>query len=327
VQPIKITEDSLADLAAQLPELRFLSEIDCEWSTTSLAQSYLDYYGINFSREFDGISHGFGYIDAANFRIATHYWLPKKAKATLLVLHGYYDHVGLYANVFRFALSHNLAVITFDLPGHGLSSGERASIESFDQYADVLAVILKKSKPLLPHPFHVMTQSTGGAVLLNYLWRYEQKHGLAERFEKIVLCAPLLLPRDWKLGRYAYAIARHFIHRLKRGPTTSSHDQAFIRFITHEDCLQAKFLSLKWVGAMKAWDQQFNRFTPLEKEVLVIQGTADMTVDWRYNLSQIQKKLPRTKVCMIADAGHQLVNESEIFRTQVFAAAIQHLSL
>jgi alpha-beta hydrolase superfamily lysophospholipase len=322
-----ITEQTLSELALQLPPLAFNSELDCSWSKNSAAQLYLNFYGINFTQEFEEVAHGFGHVDAANFRIATHYWLPKKAKATLVVMHGYYDHVGLYAKVFRFALAHNLAVLSFDLPGHGLSSGERATIDSFDRYADILSIVLKKSKTLLPKPFYAMGQSTGGAAILNYIFRHELGYDLADHFEKVILCAPLILARDWKLGRYVYAIARYFISQLKRGRTTSSHDPQFIHFISHDDPLQAKFLSLKWVGAMKAWDQQFGQFSPAEKEIVIIQGTGDMTVDWRYNLALIEKKLPRTKVCFIEDAGHQLVNESEIYRAQVFASIEQYLSL
>jgi alpha-beta hydrolase superfamily lysophospholipase len=324
---MKMTEQILTDLAAQLPPLQFNPELDCGWSNSSAAQSYLNFYGINFAQELSEIVHGFGKVDAAGFQIATHYWLPKNAKATLVIMHGYYDHVGLYAKIFRFALTHNFAVLTFDLPGHGLSGGERATIDSFDQYADVLSITLKKSKTLLPHPLYALGQSTGGAAILNYIFRHELKGPVTEHFAKVVLCAPLVLARDWKLGRYLYAIARYFVSQLKRGPTTSSHDHVFIRFITADDPLQAKFLSLKWVGAMKAWDQQFSQFSPAEKEIFIIQGTGDMTVDWRYNLAVIQKKLPRTKVCFIADAGHQLVNESEIYRTQVFASIEQCLSV
>jgi alpha-beta hydrolase superfamily lysophospholipase len=324
---MKITGLDLSDLAQQLPLLAFNPELDCGWPKNSAAQSYLNFYGINFAQEHHQVTHGFGRVDVAGFQIAAHYWIPKNAVATLVVVHGYYDHVGLYGNVFRFALAHNMAVLTFDLPGHGLSSGERATIKSFDQYADVLAEVLQKSRALLPQPLHAMAQSTGGAALLNYVWRHQSKYNVVDHFQKMVLCAPLILARDWKLGRYIYAIARFFITKLKRGPTTSSHDQAFLHFITHEDPLQAKFLSLQWVGAMKAWDQQFSTYPPLQKDVLIIQGTGDMTVDWRYNLSQIQKKLPQVTVYMISGASHQLVNENEIFRTQVFGAVKQYLSL
>lgn len=313
-------------LAQQLPLLKFVLEEDCAWPQTEAVQTYLNFYEINFARNLRGVSHGFGCIDAAGFRIATHYWLPTQAKGTLVVIHGYYDHVGLFKHAIGFALKHNLAVLAFDLPGHGLSSGEPAAIDSFNQYADVLAILLQKSQELMPKPMHVLAQSTGCAVVLNYLWRYATEQNSLTYIDKIVLCAPLVLPRGWRIGRFIYAIARHFIRQLKRGGTNSSHDPHFNQFVMHEDPLQAKYLSLKWIGAMKAWDQQFCAFAPLQKELLIIQGSGDMTIDWHYNLPTIQRKLPKASVIMIANAGHQLVNENEEYRSQVFKSVADYLS-
>ncbi|HWV15476.1 MAG TPA: alpha/beta hydrolase [Cellvibrio sp.] len=324
---MNLTEQQLQAFAAQLPPLHFSRERDCNWAQVELAQAYLDLYGINFARTLVGVSHGFGCIQAAGFRIATHYWLPENARGTLLVMHGYYDHVGNFNHIIRFALEHQLAVLAFDLPGHGLSSGDRAAIDSFNQYGDVLAEVLKQSHPLMPQPLYALGQSTGAAVILNYYWRTQDGSRRDDCFEKIVLCAPLILPRGWRAGRFLFAVVRHFLTQLRRGKARSSHDKNFNEFIMQRDCLQTKYLSLQWVGAMKAWDKQFRAYSQLRKEVLIIQGTGDITVDWHYNLPTIQRKLPNAKVTMIQDAGHQLVNESEQYRNQVFAAIASYLAI
>ena len=162
----------LHELALQLPELEFALAKDCDWPQSDAAQAYLNLYHINFAQDFTGVSHGFGCVNAAGFRIATHYWLPENAQGTLVVVHGYYDHVGIFNHAIRFALERNLAVLAFDLPGHGLSSGEPVAIDSFNQYADVLAAVLQQSEALMPQPLYALAQSTGCAVILNYLWRY-----------------------------------------------------------------------------------------------------------------------------------------------------------
>lgn len=315
-----LTQQQLLELAQQLPPLTFVAEEDCNRPGSALAAAYLNFYQINFAEEFPGIQHGFGNVTASGFRIATHYWLPHNAKGTLVINHGLYDHSGIYRHSIRFALQHQLAVLIFDLPGHGLSSGEPTDINSFDQYADVLATILEKSQLLLPQPLYALSQSTGSATMLNYLWRYAFRDARHPSFKKIAVCAPLVLGRGWRLGKFLYLILRPCLTHLKRGISNNSHDHQFIQFITSQDPLQAKALSLKWVGAMKAWRHQFRKFSAQQKEVLIVQGTGDMTVDWRYNLPLIESKLPNAKVVMIADARHQLVNESENYRTQVFAA-------
>ncbi len=306
-------------LQAQLPDIAFEPTQDAAWLGSTGAQAYLDYYGINFARTRPGVVHGFGAQDAAGFRIATHYWLPENPRGTLVVVHGYYDHVGLFGNAIAFGLAQGMAVLAFDLPGHGLSSGERVVIDAFDQYADVLEVLLGAAQSLLPAPYYALGQSTGGSVLLNYLWRYDAARP-APHLKRIALCAPLVLPRGWRRsGRFLYWMMRYFIRRMPRGRSRSSHNPVFTRFVDELDCLQSPTLSVRWVGAMKAWDQQFRAFCPLDKPVLILQGTDDQTVAWRYNLKQLARNLPHAKLYFIEGAGHQLVNESDEYRQQVFA--------
>jgi len=317
------TLQDLHRLAQQLPELEFSLAKDCAWSQSGLAQAYLNAYEINFAKEFMQVSHALGCIKVAGFRIATHYWLPENPKGTVVVVHGYYDHVGVFDHPIRVALEHDFAVLAFDLPGHGLSSGEPAVIDSFNEYGDVLAEILQQSAAIMPQPLYALGQSTGCAVLLNYLWRYAGERNAQERFAKIALCSPLVLPRGWRgvhMGRYVYAVLRHFVRHIGRSFGKSSHDPVFNEFIHYQDPLQAKHLPLRWIGAMKQWHEMVLSFAPLQKPVLIVQGTGDMTVDWKYNLPLLEQKLPNAKVVFVAEAGHQLVNESDAYRNQVFSA-------
>jgi alpha-beta hydrolase superfamily lysophospholipase len=311
-------------LRAHLPDLAFVPERDVGFVARAAVQIYLDFYAINFAKTQAYVTHGFGALDTGDFRIATHYWLPQNPKGTLVVMHGYYDHVGIFGNAIEFGLQQGLAVLAFDLPGHGLSSGEQVAIDSFDQYTDVLDVVLTAARKLLPTPYFAIGQSTGGSVLLNYLWRYDIARS-APLLGRIALCAPLILPCGWRYsGRFLYALVHSFIKSLPRGPSRSSHDADFNRFVDEQDCLQSRTLSVRWVGAMKAWDQQFRGFPPLENPLLIVQGTEDLTVAWRYNLQQIQRALPNSKVELIPGAGHQLVNETDELRAQVFTAINRH---
>lgn len=304
----------LIRLAEDMPPLEFVVDKDSVWPLSVDPQAYLNYYHINFAREFPGVQHGFGRVDIDAFRVATHYWLPANPKGTVVIVHGYYDHVGVYTHPVRLALQENYAVLAFDSPGHGLSSGMVAAIDSFDQYADVLSRLLSLTKDLLPGPKFALGQSMGGAVLLNYSWRYP-----VNDFVKLALCAPLILPRGWRSGRMIHQLLKSFVTKVPRRFTASSHDQDFVEFIAKRDPLQAQHLSVPWISAMKIWANGFRRFTASNKEFLIIQGTADRTVDWRYNLQQLQEKLPKAKVKLIEGAGHHLVNESPEYRDQVFA--------
>jgi len=320
----------LNELARQLPVLEFSPLMDCDWPRTHFVQAYLNNYGINFTGEFKQVSHGFGCVNAAGFRIATHYWLPEKAQGSLVIVHGYYDHVGLFAKLIRFALENNLAVLAFDLPGHGLSSGEPAVINSFNEYGDVLAELLQQSSAIMPQPGYALGQSTGCAILLNYLWRYAVTQNPFLPFKKIVLCSPLVLAQGWRgaaLGQYVYAVLRHFVRRIPRAFSHNSHDPDFLQFLREQDPLQARYLSLAWVGAMKQWYEFVQAAVPLKNDILIVQGTGDQTVDWRYNLPLLESKLTNARIEFISEAGHQLVNESDFYREQVFSAIKHYFSI
>lgn len=317
MSPVSFIPAHAEALKALLPPLAFGGREGVDVNNP-LLRSYCASYGLDFSTTDEALTHVMGKVRAAGFDIATQYWIPANPCGTLVVIHGYYDHVGIYNKAIAFALEQGLAVLAFDLPGHGLSGGERVAIDSFDQYGDVLHTVLQRAKPNLPAPFFAMGQSTGGAVLLNYLWRFEADYE-SPMLERIALCAPLIIPRDWRQrGRFAYAMLHRFVNYLPRGRSFSSHDPEFIRFIDEQDCLQSTRLSVRWVGAMKAWNEQFCQFPILGKRLLVIQGDQDGTVDWRYNLQQIQLKLPAARIVMVAGAGHQLVNEQVHLREQVF---------
>src|SRR5690625_8003366 len=98
------------------------------------------------------------------FELATHYWLPENPRGTLVVIHGYYDHVGLYGHALRFGLDQSYAVLAFDILGHGLSSGAHASIDSFDQYANALHEVLTSIESMLPSSCHSIGHSTGSVT-------------------------------------------------------------------------------------------------------------------------------------------------------------------
>lgn len=312
-------------LVKKLPSLRF-DQNDSNWLSDPDVQSYLDFYHLEFTSEFADLTHGFGTIDSQGFQISTHYWIPQKPKGTLLIMHGYYDHTGLFGNAIRLGLEQDFAVLMFDLPGHGLSSGERISIDSFDRYADILNDVLTFSRPHLPQEFYAWGQSTGSTILLNHLWRYSQTSLSPVNFIKQVLFAPLILPRAWNSGRILYWLIHKFVKRIPRKPSTNSHDKKFLYFLDHQDPLQTHNLSVAWVGAMKNWIRFCKTLSPLNNELLIVQGTGDGTVDWKYNIPILKRLLPKSHFKMIKEAGHQLVNETPEFRQPAFLEVINYFS-
>lgn len=310
----------IEQIRSALRPLAFDPEQDQQHTRAPAFQKYLDHYKINFARTLEGVRHGFGTFDAGEFSVAAHYWQPQMPRGTIFIFHGYFDHVGLYHHLIRFSLQNDYSVVAYDLPGMGLSSGERATIETFDHYYQVMIRCCESFRTLLPGRWHAVGQSAGSTALL----RHVLSSGLAP-FQKVVLLAPLVRSKGWNRDRWLYALGKPFLRKLPRVFSENSHDEAFLEFLRKSDPLQSRHLPVQWVGAMKEWIDSFNDFAPQPHPLLVVQGDRDETVDWQYNLVQIKAKLPNSRIKIVPQGRHHLVAESAPYRAQVFAAVKSYL--
>jgi alpha-beta hydrolase superfamily lysophospholipase len=278
--------------------------------------NYFDYYGINGS----GARHFFGYFTSLSRRISAHVFIPHTPeKGTLFLLHGYLDHSGTLQPLIDAALSRGLAVAACDLPGHGLSSGERAAIDDFSEYVKTLEDFVALCSPRLPGPYFLAGHSTGCAIAFEYLQHKEETI-----FEKVVFLAPLVRNAHWHLSKLGIAVGRLFRKTIPRKQRDNSSDAQFLAFVRN-DPLQGKRLSIKFLDALHAWEKRVRRYPPVTGSVLLIQGTGDAIVDWQYNLAFLRERIKGVTVELIDDAKHQLVNESETIRNRVFDTLFDYL--
>jgi lysophospholipase len=295
-----VTPEQLQSLRHQLPPFGDGA------SPSPELQAFCRYYGIDFAARLPHVEHLAGLVSSGDYTLAVHCWQQAGASANLLLLHGYFDHTGLFNKLIEWGLSRNCNVLIFDLPGHGLSSGEPAVIDDFADYScairDVLAAVRFPDMPLW-----VLAQSTGAAALVDYAGKYTWP------FDATVLLAPLIRPAGWSAVRAAHILLGRFTNSVRRKFTANSSDQAFLDFLKR-DPLQSDRISLRWVGALRRWLRDLPQSDLGVGPTLIIQGDADTTVDWRYNLGFVCQLFPGSKVELLPGAGHQLANESVEFR-------------
>lgn len=309
-----MTPEYLRQLQQHLPVLGFDSGKDKPSAAWPLCQQYLDYYQLPRP---PGVKHYLGAMMEMDYRLATQYWVQAAPIATVVVLHGYFDHVGLYGHLIRYLLEKNYNVVAFDLPGHGLSSGEKVSIESFHHYVQCFSVLLENIKDF-KKPVHALGQSTGGAILLNYLLVRTFLFQPVE-LEKVITLAPLIKPAHWIRGRLLYWLLHRFRKKVRRRFLVNSSNEHFQQFVS-EDPLQTTWLSLDWVTAMKQWIHDFRILPKSEHPITIVQGERDLTVDWQYNCKAVARKFPNSRLVRIDGANHHLVNEAPGLRGRVFEA-------
>ncbi|GIZ12498.1 alpha/beta hydrolase [Pseudomonas sp. NCCP-436] len=285
-------------------------------------QAYRRFYGLDLTQRFAGLDNRLGSFTAAGYQIAVQLWAPPQPRGSLLLLHGYYDHMGLYRHVVDWALSMNFAVLACDLPGHGLSSGVRASIDDFSEYQQVLAGLFDQAAALgLPQPWHLCGQSTGGAILLDYLLHDGKRPELGQS----ILLAPLVRPRAWGWSKLSYRLLRPFVREIPRRFSENSSDAGFIEFVHKLDPLQPRTLPTAWVGALAQWVPRIEAAAPSAHSPLIVQGEADMTVDWQHNLAVLQDKFRLPQILRLGEARHHLANENEALRRRYFEFLRQYL--
>ena len=280
-----------------------------EWG---FGPAYRRFFDLDLSQDFFIVAH-------REQRLAVQYFEPAgTAKGTAVVVHGYYDHVGLYGHLIRYLLGTGRRVLAYDQQGHGLSTGAAASIESFEHYVDAFETVLDAAHDRLLEPVCAVGQSMGAAVLMRYAMR-----PWARAFVGTALLAPLVRPTNWRVNRFVYMVAKHLVSSVGRGWVNNTENPEFIELL-RKDPLQCRRLPVLWVTAMIEWMRRFETSEPSSLRPLVVQGGQDMTVDAAYNIP-VLRRIYDFELLEIPQARHHLVNETEDIREQMWRFFDAHL--
>ncbi len=292
-------EQGLADFEKEQSEESFRNDF----------RNYLDYYGMNFQ----GILHDSGWFDSGQMKIFAHVLKPERAKGTIILLHGYLEHSGNLGYIAEYLLGEKFNIAMFDLPGHGLSEGERCSIDDFSKYLRVFMRFVSIITNRYTGPYYFIGHSTGCAVLIEYL------HQNPDLFDKIIMISPLIRSDKWELSKFAYSVLSPVIGGIPIFFASDiSSDTNYIDFVQEHDPLQGKFIRVKWVKALFNWNDNVEAYPQFDETITVIQGAKDNVVDWRYNISFLQKKFMQANIIFITNGKHQLLNETSTIRGEVY---------
>jgi acylglycerol lipase len=96
-------------------------------------------------------------------------WIPERARASVLIVHGFAEHSGRYEHVGKFLAERGFAVHAYDHRGHGRSAGRRCHVDRFDEYLDDLAIVLEQIRTDRPDdPAFLVGHSMGGLVTATF---------------------------------------------------------------------------------------------------------------------------------------------------------------
>lgn len=202
-------------------------------------------------------------------------WRPaEKARAVVVIVHGFNSHSGQYAWVADQFVQSALAVYAPDLRGRGRSDGERFFVEKFADYvADVtMAVSLAKSRePGLP--VFLLGHSAGGVVSCGYALEHQDELAglICESFAFQVPAPPLALTALKGLSRFAPHLP---VLRLRN--RDFSRDLRAVQALNADPLIADETQPALTVAEMVRADDRLKReFARLTLPVLILHGTAD----------------------------------------------------
>ena len=260
-------------------------------------------------------------LSKASPRLHALRYVPEAApRARVILLHGYGDHSGRYADLVRHLVTHDIETVAFDFRGHGRSEGRRGFVRRWDEFLDDTLAVLHD--PLLTPrvPTFLLGHSHGGLVAGVGLMR--------NRFTDVrgaVLSSPFLrnaarVPRVKHVLAWVGNVVAPSL-RVSTGLDDGmmTHDDAMLRD-ARQDTLLNRCATPRWFRTTlmtQRWALQ--NASRLTTPYLALTGDADVIADPR-GMEQFHARTGSTDKTLKVYPGlcHELLRETgraEIFRT------------
>jgi len=239
-----------------------------------------------------------------------------RPKASLVLSHGYAEHIGRYEHVLRPLAINRFAIYAADHRGHGKSAGARALVRRFDQYVDDLDLVVNRARQEQGGiPCYLLGHSMGGLIAL----RYALVH--PEKIDALVLSAPAIKPMQTasKLHEASLRLIAKVAPGMPVVPTLDgvlSRDQA-VEERTKQDQLSynGKTKAKQAVEIFDAGREVLKRASQLSMPLLILQGSDDGMVDPQgseqlYKLTNSRSGVD-TSMVVWPGMKHELLNEPD----------------
>lgn len=223
------------------------------------------------------VLHEEAFLDVDGARLWTEDDVPTGARAHVLMLHGYADHLGRYRALRDALVAEGFGVHAYDQRGHGRTPGARGHVRQFSDYLDDFDRGLARMRTQAGNTrAFVIGHSHGGLEALAALQRRA-----APLVDGLVLSSPYLAlafaPPAWKAGM---AKALQGIFPAMRVPldldlAALSRDEAWVR-TTNADPLYNRVGTPRWfVESSRAQAEVLARGAAIQVPVLMLLGTDD----------------------------------------------------
>jgi alpha-beta hydrolase superfamily lysophospholipase len=249
----------------------------------------------------------------------------QEARAQVVVVHGFGEHSGRYRELAEFLVQRGFAIASFDLRGHGKSSGLAGHVRRFTDYERDLSRVIELTIGRGPRKRFLIGHSMGGLITLRYLSR--QPLGVAGA----IVSAPLLgfavrIPTAKRaLGAVSGFIAPRLRMANEVDPAVLSRDPEVGRAY-ERDPLVHRLVSTRWFReATRLMNQMPEAARSISSAVLVLHGSHDKLASVDATRIVFDRIASADKELIVYPGYyHELFNEPD--RRQVFDTVAEWLS-
>ncbi len=278
--------------------------------------NYFRYYDIDFEVN----AHFFGYYISDEKRIATHIYLNNNSKGIVLLIHGYLEHSAItFTKLIPALLKNGYSVAAIDLSGHGFSDGRRGDSKDFTEYYLAIKEFYNHYLYKFPKPYYILGHSTGCVGILKALYDDTIK------FNAYILAAPLIRSDSWTLSKLGMVLFGWYLPKVPTLKKRGTSNSAYAKFLSNDDPLFVRWTPTSWVRTLYNWEKNIRNYETNNREIIILQGKKDKTVDWEYNIKFIETRFPNSEVKYFPEANHTLFAEPEHIRSEVIDAVLDYL--
>ncbi len=242
------------------------------------------------------------------------WWLPEGGyQALMVIVHGLAEHSGRYAYAANYLCRHGYAVGTFDLLGHGKSSGKRAFIPAFDQFLDSVDLFLARAHEKAGgKPLFLFGHSMGGGITIKSLIERAPKINGALVSGSLVMVGESVSPLMIKVANLLGALAPNL-------PTMQLDDSTVSRFpevVEHYDRDPLNFrgkLPARTAAELNRATQSIQaNLSRISQPILIMHGTQDRLVNPAGSKMVYERISSKDKTLKLYEGlYHEILNEPE----------------
>lgn len=258
-------------------------------------------------------------------RLLERRWMPHgKARAHVVVVHGYAEHSGRYAHAAERLARHGYGVHALDLRGHGRSDGPVALVRSFGEFlGDVRLFMRRIGERHAGETTFILGHSMGGAIAALYTIVDRP------RVAGLVLSGPALgAARNPGIVTRAMLLAGRIAPRLptvRLDASAVSRDPGVVLRYRNDPLVYTGRVRAGFVAAMiRAARHIDERVHHVSLPLLIMHGTEDKLASHRHSREFHDRAASSDKTLRLYDGlYHEIFNEPE--RDEVLADMIAWL--